>query len=570
METKQPDPKHACDWLRVSTVGQAYAGGIEIARKTTIEIAKRFGLNMRWSIDLPGISGARVMLTPQIQDLIRLITVDGCRHIVLKETSRLMRTDKYGDYKILDTFKDNGVTLYTPDKAWDFSSPDDRMMFAIEMGISSRERELIRRRTMLGREEQRQNGLCACGSNTLPLGIGYDRKRKHYFPTEEAEKVKLLFQLFTSGVTNFRQLALKTGISYKPIPKILANTVYIGIRTYEYRAGEGVYNDDDQKLIYQKMVKRDTPLVVNMAGFTAPPYLYPSIITESVFQHAQQLLAIKREQDWRGPVAFSEENDPFLFRGFLKCECGGKIICLPHTTGNYYCCVNAHASRRINQDGSTDWYIPPKQCRSYRMRAEKLDPVLGLLVEEKLGDAAFIGELLDQRRKEQDTASVRHRADTIRRQIEVTHAKKQRLNWVYVNQAAMSEDDWKQAKEHLDHQLDEQNKALQECAPTVPEVSEETLIGLLSLLNEWRFMQRVDQRAILRAVCPLFKVRLDGNGKKGGGAKTMVLPLGFFLNLGGDPVQVSSGTTEPPAIWLPQNSKRDTISQNGLLVRHHP
>jgi DNA invertase Pin-like site-specific DNA recombinase len=409
--------KDACEWLRVSTKRQTYAGGIETARKITLEIAKRFELNMRWSIDLPGISGTRVMLTRQIKELVRLITVEGCRHIAVKETSRLMRPERYIDYQILDVFRDNNVTLYTPDKAWDFSSPDERMMFQICISMAGRERELIQSRTTIKREELRTDGLCASGSNTLGLCIGYDRKAKDYFPKPEADQAKQLFELFTSGMTSFRQLALKTGVNPWRIPKILENTSYIGIRTYTYRAGESVYNDDDT-LSYQKMVKREAPLVTKMAGFTAEPFLYPTIVTEDMFQQAQRLLAVKREQDIRGSRKNNEEDDPFLFRGFLRCDCGGNIMCLLRSTGrNYYCCINALAGvKRVS--GYQD-----KTCDSYCMRAERADVALELLVTEKIGNPKFIRELLNNRRNEQDTEDVKKRADTIRRQIDVTHAK---------------------------------------------------------------------------------------------------------------------------------------------------
>src|SRR5260370_1109716 len=95
------------------------ADHVDEAIRVAGDIAKREGLTMKWAIELPGISGARVMLTEQIKELIRLIEVEGCRHVVMKETTRLMRSDRYGDYRILDVFIDNGVMIHTPNRSWD-------------------------------------------------------------------------------------------------------------------------------------------------------------------------------------------------------------------------------------------------------------------------------------------------------------------------------------------------------------------------------------------------------------------------------------------------------------------
>jgi hypothetical protein len=117
---------------------------------------------------------------------------------------------------------------------------------------------------------------------------------------------------------------------------------------------------------------------------------------------------------------------------------------------------------------------------------------------------------------------------------------------VFVNEGGMSKEKYKQAKEHLAHQLDEQNKTLRECVPVMPEISDEDLISRCLRLQDkgWEDMPRSEKRNAIRDICPLLRVRFAGIGGKGGAAKTTLEPIGAFIYLGGKPPQVPSDTIE--------------------------
>jgi DNA invertase Pin-like site-specific DNA recombinase len=497
---------------------------------------------MKWAIELPGISGTRVMLTEQIKELIRLIEVEGCRHVVMKETTRLMRSERYGDYRILDIFIDNGVLIHTPNRTWDLRNPDDALMFGIEMGMSSAERVRIRERTHGQRLLLRSAGLCASGSHTLPLGIGYDPERQVYFPitenqdgVNEADLVHRLFELFTSGETNFRRLAEKTGISYYRIASTLSNTAYIGFRTYDETVDpkQNVYNPDDT-LRYQVKIKRDPDKIecVPMAGFKRDPILYDTIVSEEIFTHTQRLLAVKREQDWRGSRHERLEDDPFLFRGFLRCAaCGSKIVCLPLPRAKYYACRSALGQRRVNKDGSSDWEIPYGTCSSPRVRHDIVDSLLSVVIMEKIADPSFLTDLLSKRCEEPNVDMVR-RAENIRAEIVQTECRIRRLRTAWIaGDYKDDRDEYERVKESLARQLHAQRKALTECSSTIQEVGERHLSTLVEAFARWDILPRGDQRRLLDAICPTFKIQILSNGKRGRGAKSRVEVHEFRLNL---------------------------------------
>ena len=594
-KTKQHEKRPAVAWLRVSMPGQVTAGGLDTARTVTLDIAEREGLEVKWFIELAGIKGARVRGTKQMQELIRIITVEGCQDVVMKETSRLMRADAYSDYDILDVFKKHGVRIHLPQKTFDMSVSMEVNFFHMLLMNSAMEKEVLKDRTYGKRIWMQNEGMCASGRCTLGLGIGYDRDgsvtgHSHvYYPitdnghgVNEADLALRVFQLFTSGETCFRKITLLTGITQDRIRPILENTAYTGYRTYDEAVDPDldVYNADDT-LRYQKRVKKKEHCEpVPLRGFRAEPFvngkpLFQPIVSDAMFAHAQQLLAIKQDNDLRG-IRGDVEDHPFLFRGFLRCDhCESKLLHL-RLKANYYCCQRTLGKWRIRKDGSLNCQIPYGSCKAPRVQNQVLDPMLDIVVAEQVSNPAYLYRLLEARREEVNSDMLRDRADSIRHEIEKTEVSQDRLRRLYLKQEYTDAEYDAEAKV-LKAQLVEQRKALAACVPSIPKISKEYLAEKIQSFAEWEYLTRGQKRRLLSVVFPGFRIRLDGNGKSGRGAKTSAEIKGFWLNIEG--LMALGGSIENDGLGpcrFPQavgtrlesaGSKGSISTEHSLLVR---
>jgi DNA invertase Pin-like site-specific DNA recombinase len=556
--TKQLRP--AIGWHRVSSRAQFEAGGIDASQQVCEEIAQRKGLFIKWTIDLPGITGTRVMDTKQVQRMRQIIEIEGCKDVLLKEPTRLMRPECYSDFRILDFFREHNVLLHSERHTWDLNEESDRMYFGMEMQMSGAERRRIIERTYGERQRIRAAGGCASphtGPNsTLPLEIGWNPKPTendpdtrhpgHFFPVEPlAEQVRHLFKLFTSGITGFRQLAKATGISYQRIGGILANSRFNGYNTIDSKVDPklNVYKADDT-LSYQVKVKlpEDQIQKIPMKGFIgrSKPHLYDVIIPDDVFAHAQSLLKLKRDQDAR--EILDPDNDPFLFRSFMRCElCDRQILSLKQKR-HYYVCRGAQGERQIDPKGGSYWFIPPNSCKSYRAARERMDEMLFKLVTGYIADPDFLIRLLNRRREQEGGASVKRLRESLIVQIAQEEESLARLNEMYEDRM-YSKEQYKLKRAKRQQKLDGLRNALNECVPQIPTVEKDYLEKLVKPFRGFDVMARSRQRRILTGICPLFKVSFKGNGGIGRAAKTTPVVHGFYLNLGGGAVAVSPAPT---------------------------
>src|SRR6516162_6750460 len=178
---------NAIELIRVSTEAQASSdrASIPAQRSVNRSTAARFGLKIVKTIELSDVSGASVLLAPEIQRLIELIAAPDIGAVVTREFSRLMRPEKFSDYALLQAFADSHTKLYLPEGPIDFSEKTGRLMGTIRAAIAGLERSEIAERCWRGKEEKRKAGKKV--SSTLPLGVGYD-KHRGWFYTDDAQR----------------------------------------------------------------------------------------------------------------------------------------------------------------------------------------------------------------------------------------------------------------------------------------------------------------------------------------------------------------------------------------------
>src|SRR5215831_10790131 len=187
--------------IRVSTEAQAdeSKGGIPAQRTAIEKIAASNGIDIapEHYFELTE-SGAHVLDSPEYGRFLKACERPDITCVVTKEFSRLMRPERFDDYRIIQHFIDHGITLYLPDAVMNLANRQDWLMAGIKAAMAGMERFDIRQRMMDGKEAMRRQGRHPSAYHTLARGIGYDKQRGWHY-TEQIGVVRLLFKLFLDG-----------------------------------------------------------------------------------------------------------------------------------------------------------------------------------------------------------------------------------------------------------------------------------------------------------------------------------------------------------------------------------
>ncbi len=226
--------KRVIELIRVST--QAQAGddraGIPAQREINRRTAEIFDLKIVKTFEIVDVSGASVLASPEMQNLLRLIESPDIAGVVTKEFSRVIRPGKLTDLALLETFIETNTLLFLPDGPIDLASKTGRFIGTIRAAFAGLERREILDRMHDAKEAIRRAGRHAGGESSLPFGVGYS-KAKGWYLKAEAELVKHAFTLFLSGITSYVEIARKLNIPRTSLRYILANPIYSGWRVYD-------------------------------------------------------------------------------------------------------------------------------------------------------------------------------------------------------------------------------------------------------------------------------------------------------------------------------------------------
>src|ERR1700733_4603824 len=137
--------KRAIELIRVSTESQAAddRASIPAQRAVNRRTAAQDGLEIVRTIQSADVSGAAVLLAPEMQELMRLMAAPEVHGVVAREFSRLMRPENFLDYALLQAFADTRTVLYLPDGPIDLSSKSGRLMGTIRAAMAGLERTEI-------------------------------------------------------------------------------------------------------------------------------------------------------------------------------------------------------------------------------------------------------------------------------------------------------------------------------------------------------------------------------------------------------------------------------------------
>lgn len=325
--------KKVIELIRVSTEQQAAndKASIPAQRAVNARTCSQYGLNVVRSIEVTDVSGASVLLAPEIQELMRLIQSPEIHGVVAREFSRLMRPENFADYALLQAFVDSNTVLYLPEGPIDLSSKTGRLMGSIRAAIAGLERTEILERVWSAKEEKRRRGELAQSQIVLPFGVGYEQGRGFYYKPE-AERVHEAFRLFLAGDHNYLKLSHLVGVTPRGMHLILRNPIWTGWRVIDRKrdtSAAGRYPAINGRQADRRKVKRAPDEVIRVQVISEP------LVSEADFQAVQRIMDQKQAKHWR-----CQENIErrFTYNSFLTCSVCGEIVHTAFARRDYYAC----------------------------------------------------------------------------------------------------------------------------------------------------------------------------------------------------------------------------------------
>ena len=486
--------KNAIELIRVSTEKQAGddRAGIPAQREANRRTAKLYGLSIVKTIQIVDVSGAAVLSSPEMQELLRLMESPEIHGVVTKEFSRLIRPEKFTDYALLQQFIDTQTVLYLPDGPIDLASKSGRLLGTVRAAIAGMERQEIVSRMQDAKESLRRAGKHPGGESSLPFGVGYT-KEKGWFYTADAEKVRHAFALFLRGETSYTRIGRRLNIPRTNVRFILENPIYTGWRVYDEKRDPSplgyVPRPDGRQGRRQKM-KRPADEIIRVQVIDV-------LISEEEFLKVQEVIELKRRKHWR-----SRESTPqrYTYNGFLTCgDCDSPLY--THTSKDeFYQCKSAHPRERRKRER-----VGLKRCDNRYMLRKRLEPKLDILIGEKLRDPEFIQRVVEDYNEIQKAKSAPKNERALGLKLGALTEKRQRVLDAYFDGVVT-----KKERDCKIAEIDRERNAFQclliESVPQTQQRSADEIQIALEPLVEWDFLEREDKRSLLQAICPEISV----------------------------------------------------------------
>jgi len=476
--------KKVIELIRVSTEQQAASdrASIPAQRAVNRRTCDQHGLEIVRSIEIADVSGASVLLAPEIQELMRLMQSPEINGVVAREFSRLMRPENFADYALLQAFADSKTVLYLPEGPIDLSSKTGRLMGTIRAAIAGLERTEILERVWSAKEEKRRRGELAQSQVVLPFGVGYEQGRGFYYKVE-AERVREAFRLYLAGNQSYSKLAQIVGVTPRGMHLILRNPIWTGWRVIDKKrdiSAAGRYLKANGRQADRRKVKRAPEEVIRVRVIAEP------LIPEPDFQVVQRIMDLKQSKHWRCRDKIERR---FTYNSFLTCSTCGEPVHTALARRDYYVCKGRRTAHT---------------CRTNYMGREKLEAVLDELFANRLSNPAFLercAEALKQRSAQGDSASHIQRLNA---EINALRCKRDRVIDGFV-EGAIRREERDRRLTTIDHDIQVAQDILIREVPTAS-MDTAKLIEAFTPLTEWEYWTRDQKRAVLSALVPDIRV----------------------------------------------------------------
>jgi DNA invertase Pin-like site-specific DNA recombinase len=519
--------KNAIELIRVSTEQQAGEdrAGIPAQREINRRTAKAYGLRIVRSIAIVDVSGAAVLSSPEMQELLRLMESSDIHGVLTKEFSRLIRPEKFTDYALLQHFIDTNTILYLPDGPIDLTSKTGRLLGTIRAAMAGMERREILERMQDAKESMRRAGRHPGGNPSLPYGVEYSPTAGwHYTP--EAAKVREAFSLFLSGTTSYTDISARLNIPRTNVRFILQNPIYTGWRVYDKKrdpSPQGYVPRPGGRQGYRRKVKRSPDEVIRVQ-------VLDGLVSEQDFARAQHVIELKCQNHWR-----SRKDVPhrYTYNGFLTCGDCSSLLYTHTSKQEFYQCKSRHPRERRQRE-----LLALEPCANRYMLRKKLEPKIDHLLGAKLREPSFLGSVLDAYNENQARVS---RTPVIERtalasRVEALRDRKHRVLDAFID-GVIDKNERDARLADIGRESAAYQNILNDIASPPASLTVQDLAACLEPLAEWEYLDRHDKRALLTLICPQISVSRYT-------VKAIGLNLGWPLT-GGDEDSRSRMATSP-------------------------
>lgn len=525
---------NAIELIRVSTEQQAGEdrAGVPAQREVNRRTAKAYGLRIVKSVEIVDVSGAAVLGSPEMRELLRLMESPDIQGVVTKEFSRLIRPEKFTDYALLQHFIDTNTVLYLPDGPIDLTSKTGRLLGTIRAAMAGIERREIIERMQDAKESMRKAGKHPGGSPSLPFGVGYSRETGWHF-TPEAAKVREAFSLFLAGTTSYTDIAVRLNIPRTNVRFILQNPIYTGWRVYNQKRDSsalGYVPRPDGRQGYRRKVMRSPDEVIRV-------HVLDGLLSEQEFARVQQVIEWKRQRHWR---VRNSAPGRYTYNGFLICGDCSSLLYTHSAMQEFYQCKSRHPRERRRRE-----LVGMEPCGNRYMLRKKLEPKIDYLLAEKLREPSFLERVLDSYNDMHSAAPAPLNVErtTLGAKLTALRDRKNRVLEAFFEGVI--------DKNQRDNRLTEVNREIESYEqllmgtvnPQLPLVAED-LSKCLEPFAEWEYLSRDDKRALLALICPQISVSRYK-------VKSIELNLGWLATGGDEGSHLRMGTSPSRALRSP-------------------
>ena len=406
-DTGRSDSEEWMVYKRTSTLVQAERGSsMDTQDENCRKRAAELGYTWEPKFDYTETESGAFMDRPALEQMLEVVRQGKVGLAVVHDADRLAR-DPRDLLNIIKIFSDAGVRIEfvngpSPD------SPEGELLMFLMGWAGKTERNLIKRRTMEGKEKAANSGRMPQGFGKGIYGYEYDPVTKRRTIHEaEAAVVRTMYQWAAEGVTanaiavrlNELHIPSKTGKRWSraAVVRVLTNTAYYGLDHY------GKYRHVKIGPKKVEITKRPTEEAILIWGFT------PLIISRELHDRVQEQLKVRQARN-------KKKGTPYLLTGKMKCGlCGSSVVGIMSPRGTrYYRCRGAF--KQPERDTT---------CKALSIRAE-----IEQVVWDTLADAIRNPDILSRevlRHMETGGGNLEEEVRKYRREIEANKREERRL-----------------------------------------------------------------------------------------------------------------------------------------------
>lgn len=476
--------KKVIELIRVSTGSQASSDRASIPAQRTVNrrTCLQYGLEIARSIEIADVSGASVLLAPEIQDLMRLMQSPAIDGVVAREFSRLMRPENFADYALLQAFSDSKTILYLPEGPIDLNNKTGRLMGTIRAAIAGMERIEILERVWSAKEEKRRRGELAQSSIVLPFGVGYEQGKGFYYEAK-AELVRKAYKQFLAGNQSYLQLAKMVGVTPRGMHVILRNPIWTGWRVIDKRrdlSGAGKYKGINGRQADRRKVARAAEDVIRVKVIEVP------LISQSDFDAVQRIMDLKKQKHWRSRADYEHR---FTYSGFLTCAACGEVVHTALARRDYYACKGRRTAHT---------------CETRYMGRERLEGILDNLFANWISRPAFLERCVDKWLQNSTQKDSEVQVQTLNSEINFLRRKRERVIDGFI-EGVIANRERDERLAIIERGIRVAQDALVREAGDVP-VDARTIIEAFAPVAEWEYWTRDQKRQVLSTLVPDIRV----------------------------------------------------------------